>query len=106
MAAKKIDLLNIAENIINLDPKMRFAAIIDPKGNIREAIMKGGKTSKSKTPILDNFGNVYVTGYSNEYNNYPLDRNFTTIKYIIIKYFNLLAINAGLSGSQIIELND
>ena len=24
---------------------MRFAAIIDPKGNIREAIMKSGKTS-------------------------------------------------------------
>ena len=45
MAAKKIDLLNTVENIINLDPKMRFAAIIDPKGNIREAIMKGGKTS-------------------------------------------------------------
>jgi len=45
MAAKKIDLLNIVEGIIDLDPKMRFAAIIDPKGNIREAIMKGGKTS-------------------------------------------------------------
>jgi hypothetical protein len=34
--------------------------------------------------ILDNFGNVYVTGYSNKYNNYPLDRNFTTIKYSIL----------------------
>jgi hypothetical protein len=45
MAAKKIDLLNTVEDIINLDPKMRFAAIIDSKGNIREAIMKGGKTS-------------------------------------------------------------
>ena len=45
MVAKKIDLLNTVEDIINLDPKMRFAAIIDPKGNIREAIMKGGKTS-------------------------------------------------------------
>lgn len=45
MATKKIDLLEIVENIINLDPKMRFAAIIDAKGNIREAIMKGGKTS-------------------------------------------------------------
>ena len=45
MAAKKVDLLNIVEDIINLDPKMRFAAIIDSKGNIREAIMKGGKTS-------------------------------------------------------------
>jgi hypothetical protein len=45
MAAKKVDLLQIVEDIINLDPKMRFAAIIDSKGNIREAIMKSGKTS-------------------------------------------------------------
>jgi hypothetical protein len=45
MATKKVDLLKIVEDIINLDPKMRFAAIIDSKGNIREAIMKGGKTS-------------------------------------------------------------
>ena len=45
MAAIKIDFLNLVEDIINLDPKMRFAAIIDSKGNIREAIMKSGKTS-------------------------------------------------------------
>ncbi len=45
MAVNKIDLLQIVEDIINLDPKMRFAAIIDSKGNIREAIMKSGKTS-------------------------------------------------------------
>ena len=45
MALNKIDLLNIVEDIINLDPKMRFAAIIDSRGNIREAIMKSGKTS-------------------------------------------------------------
>jgi len=45
MAVKKTDLLKIVENIINLDPKMRFTAIIDFKGNIREAIMKSGKTS-------------------------------------------------------------
>lgn len=45
MAAKKIDLLEIVQKIINLDSKMRFAAIIDPKGNIREAIMKTGKTN-------------------------------------------------------------
>ena len=34
MATKKIDLLNIVENIIDLDPKMRFTAIIDTKGEI------------------------------------------------------------------------
>jgi hypothetical protein len=45
MSAPKIDLLKIVESMINLDPKMRFAAIIDTKGNIREAIMKSGKTS-------------------------------------------------------------
>lgn len=46
MAKKaKADLLDIVESIIGLDSKMRFAAIIDPKGNIREAIMKEGKTS-------------------------------------------------------------
>ena len=45
MKAAKIDLLKLVESMINLDPKMRFAAIIDAKGNIREAIMKSGKTS-------------------------------------------------------------
>ncbi len=42
---KKADLLEIVQKILDLDSKMRFAAIIDPKGNIREAIMKAGKTS-------------------------------------------------------------
>ena len=45
MAAKKINLLEIVQKILNLDSKMRFAAIIDSKGNIREAIMKAGKTN-------------------------------------------------------------
>ncbi len=42
---KKFDLLSIVQKILNLDSQMRFAAIIDPKGDIREAIMKTGKTS-------------------------------------------------------------
>lgn len=33
------------EDILSIDPGMRFAAIIDLKGNISEAIMKEGKTS-------------------------------------------------------------
>ncbi len=45
MTSAKVDLLATVEAIIGLDRKMRFAAIIDPKGNIREAIMKEGKTS-------------------------------------------------------------
>ena len=42
---KKPDLLQIVEEIIDLDSKMRFVAIIDLKGDIVEAIMKAGKTS-------------------------------------------------------------
>lgn len=42
---KTLDLLDIVQQIINLDSQMRFAAIIDTKGKIREAIMKTGKTS-------------------------------------------------------------
>ena len=45
VAKKNVDLLEIVQKILDLDSKMRFAAIIDPKGNIREAIMKAGKTS-------------------------------------------------------------
>jgi len=40
-----VDLLEVVQKILDLDSKMRFAAIIDQKGNIREAIMKAGKTS-------------------------------------------------------------
>ncbi len=39
------DLLKLVEEIISLDANMRFAAVIDTKGNIREAIMKAGKKS-------------------------------------------------------------
>ena len=42
---KKLNLIDIIQKILNLDSKMRFAAIIDTKGKIREAIMKAGKTS-------------------------------------------------------------
>ncbi|MDH3341805.1 MAG: hypothetical protein OEL84_11065 [Nitrosopumilus sp.] len=45
MSAKKPNLLEIVQKILNLDSKMRFAAIIDPKGKIREGIMKTGKTN-------------------------------------------------------------
>ncbi len=42
---KKIDLIDIVQKILKLDSQMRFAAIIDTNGKIREAIMKTGKTS-------------------------------------------------------------
>ena len=39
------NLIPIVEDILAIDPGMRFAAIIDLRGNISEAIMKEGKTS-------------------------------------------------------------
>lgn len=39
------DLLRLVEGIRDLDSRMRFVAVIDNNGNIREAIMKAGKTS-------------------------------------------------------------
>ncbi len=39
------ELIGIVEDILNLDPLMRFTAIIDLNGNIIEGIMKEGKTS-------------------------------------------------------------
>ena len=41
----KQDLLEVVEKIISVDSQMRFASIIDLKGNIVEGIMKTGKTS-------------------------------------------------------------
>ena len=41
----KANLIHIVEDILAIDPGMRFAAIIDLRGNISEAIMKEGKTS-------------------------------------------------------------
>lgn len=45
MGSGKIDLIAIVNDILELDTKMRFAAIINRQGKIREAIMKSGKTS-------------------------------------------------------------
>jgi len=39
------ELLEIVENILSLDPAMRFAAILDLNGNILDGIMKESKTS-------------------------------------------------------------
>lgn len=53
----KVDLLPIVEEILALDPMMRFAAIIDLKGNISEAIMKEGKTSLKSQKEEEHFCN-------------------------------------------------
>ena len=45
MASGKTDLIKVVQDILDLDSKMRFAAIINLQGKIREAIMKTGKTN-------------------------------------------------------------
>tara|TARA_B110001454_G_scaffold121964_1_gene113870 strand:- start:780 stop:1160 length:381 start_codon:yes stop_codon:yes gene_type:complete len=55
VAREKIDLLDIVQKIVNFDPKMRFAAIIDSKGNIREGIMKTGQTSLNSQKEEEHF---------------------------------------------------
>ncbi|MCS5528251.1 MAG: hypothetical protein NZ747_03140 [Nitrosopumilus sp.] len=52
---KKIDLLDITQQIVSLNSKMRFAAIIDSKGNIREGIMKKGQTSLNSQKEEEHF---------------------------------------------------
>ena len=54
-ARKKIDLLDITQQIVSLNSKMRFAAIIDSKGNIREGIMKKGQTSLNSQKEEEHF---------------------------------------------------
>jgi hypothetical protein len=55
VAKKKIDLLGLVEKIVGLNSKMRFAAIIDAKGNIREGIMKKGQTSLNSQKEEEHF---------------------------------------------------
>ncbi|MCG3780291.1 MAG: hypothetical protein MT334_05360 [Candidatus Nitrosopumilus limneticus] len=52
---KKIDYLKLVEKIVNLNSKMRFAAIIDTNGNIREGIMKTGQTSLNSQKEEEHF---------------------------------------------------
>ena len=55
VAKKKIDLLDLVEKIVGLNSKMRFAAIIDANGNIREGIMKKGQTSLNSQKEEEHF---------------------------------------------------
>lgn len=56
-AYKNAPLIQIIEDIVDLDPAMRFAAIIDLKGNILESIMKTGKTSLKSQKEEEHFCN-------------------------------------------------
>ena len=55
VAKKKLDLLGLVEKIVGLNSKMRFAAIIDAKGNISEGIMKKGQTSLNSQKEEEHF---------------------------------------------------
>ena len=48
-------LRKVAEEIIDLDTKMRFVGIIDLKGSIVEGIMKKGKTSLESQKEYEHF---------------------------------------------------
>lgn len=50
-----ISIIRIVEDIIDLSPQMRFAAIIDSDGDIIEAIMKEGKQSLKSQKEEENF---------------------------------------------------
>ena len=50
-------LLEIVEKILDLDPAMRFVAIINLKGKILEAIMKESKTSLESQKQQEKFCN-------------------------------------------------
>jgi len=52
---KDEQLLNVAENILALNNAMRFASILDLKGNIIEGIMKDRKTSLESQRQLEKF---------------------------------------------------
>lgn len=49
------NMMDMVEDIIDLDSKMRFAAVIDSKGKILEAIMKSGKLSLKSQKEEENF---------------------------------------------------
>jgi len=52
---KTEELLKITEQIIGLNPKMRFVGIIDLHGNIVEGIMKKGKSSLESQKESEHF---------------------------------------------------
>ena len=57
--AKEVQLLKVAENILALNSAMRFAAILDLKGNIIEGIMKDRKSSYTLTSICEKHLSIF-----------------------------------------------
>ena len=82
-------LLKIVEEILNLDPAMRFVAIIDLKGNILEAIMKEKKTSLETQKQQEKFcKDSAKTRSMREY----YDESLGTTRYVHIERENVTQI--------------
>jgi len=82
MATKKVDLLDIVKKILKLDSKMRFAAIIEPKGKIREAIMKVGKTNLKTQKEEEHFCNQVAQRKSMRK---EFDRSLGKVRYVHVE---------------------
>jgi len=76
---KKSNLLDLVEDIIELDPKMRFASIIDLKGNILEAIMKSGKTSLKTQKEEEHFCRQVA---QRRHMRHEFDRHLGKVRYV------------------------
>jgi len=79
---KKVDLLDIVQKILDLDSQMRFAAIIDTKGKIREAIMKAGKTSLESQKEEEHFCNQVAQRRSMRK---EFDRTLGKVRYVHVE---------------------
>jgi len=79
---KKINLLDIVQKILDLDSQMRFAAIIDTKGKIREAIMKAGKTSLESQKEEEHFCNQVAQRRSMRK---EFDRTLGKVRYVHVE---------------------
>ncbi len=82
MASTKVNMLDVVQKILKLDKKMRFAAIIDPKGNIREAIMKTGKTNLKNQKEEEHFCNQVAQRRSMRK---EFDRSLGKVRYVHVE---------------------
>ena len=82
MASQKVNMLDVIQKILKLDTKMRFAAIIDPKGKIREAIMKTGKTNLKNQKEEEHFCNQVAQRRSMRK---EFDRSLGKVRYVHVE---------------------
>lgn len=75
-------MLDVVQKILKLDTKMRFAAIIDPKGKIREAIMKTGKTNLKNQKEEEHFCNQVAQRRSMRK---EFDRSLGKVRYVHVE---------------------